>query len=280
MSDARLGPRHADVQRLRVLLRDRQARAQEQAFVAEGPRVIGAALDRGAALDVAYVAPGARRAFAPLMARLADAAVPVVDLKEGVLERIASTVTPQPVLAVAPMPYERRRALADLRAAGPVLVLVDVSDPGNAGTLIRTAEAAGAAGVVTCGDGVDPYNPKVVRASAGAIFGVPVLGVADPVDALTALRAAGRTTIGSVVAGGATPDALDLRGPVALVVGGEARGLPAGLNACLDATVTIPLASPHVESLNVAMAGTVLCFEAARQRAAADPAPAPGQAVP
>lgn len=231
----------------------------------EGPRVVAGALDRDAGLDTVYLAPGADRAFAPLLARLRASAARIVDLKEGVLERVGSTVTPQPIVAVAPL---HLRTLGELPPGGVVLVLVSVQDPGNAGTLLRSAEGAGAAGVVFCGNSVDAHHPKVVRSSAGAIFGTPLVEGDDPVEVLEALGASGRRRLGTTVTGGAPPETLDLAAPVAFVLGNEARGLAGALDDHLDGTVTIPLARPATESLNVAMAGTVLCFEAARQRRA------------
>jgi RNA methyltransferase, TrmH family len=189
--------------------------------------------------------------------------VRIAELKEGVLERVTDAVTPQPVLAVA---RREDRSLDQLPSDGLVLVLVSVQDPGNAGTLIRSAEASGASGVVCCGNSVDPHGPKVVRSSAGAIFGLAIAEGDDPVEVLGALRAGGRRCIGTTASGGAAPDQVDLTGPVALVLGNEARGLPSELAGHLDAELTIPLSGPSADSLNVAMAGTVLCFEAARQR--------------
>lgn len=231
----------------------------------EGPRVVAAALDRGAELESAYVGPGADRAFAPLVGRLRDLDIPVEELKEGVLERIGDTVTPQPVLAVVSMP---QAGLDDVAADGLVLVAVTVRDPGNAGTLLRSAEAAGAAGVLFSGNSVDPYAPKVVRSSGGAVFGIPVVEANDPVKVLDALGRGGRRRLAAVAAGGEHLERADLTGPVAIVLGNEASGLPADLAAHLDGRVTIPV-EPPAESLNVGMAGTVLAFEAARQRRAA-----------
>jgi RNA methyltransferase, TrmH family len=257
-----LGPRHQRVRRLRDLIRDPRARRGERAFVVEGPRVVEAALDRGVEFEGAYVAPGASRAFGPLVQRLRDGGVPIEELKEGVLERIGDTVTPQPVIAVAPFPGV---ALDELRADGLVLVAVAVRDPGNAGTLLRSAEAAGVAGVVFCGNSVDPHAPKVVRSSGGAVFGIPVVEADDPVKVLDALGRHGRRRLAAVAAGGERFDRVDLSGPVAIVFGNETSGLPPGLTSHLDGEVTIPL-EPPAESLNVGMAATVLAFETARQR--------------
>src|SRR5439155_729885 len=137
--------------------------------------------------------PGADRAFAPLVARLRDLDIPIDELKDGVLERIGDTVTPQPVLAVAAMPGTD---LDDVRADGLVLVAVTVRDPGNAGTLLRSGEAAGAAGVLFCGNSVDPHAPKVVRSSGGAVVGIPVVEADDPAKVLDALAELERRYVG------------------------------------------------------------------------------------
>lgn len=261
---AALGPRHHDVKRLRALLRERRARAEAGAFVLEGPRLVADALRRGAPVELLYLGPDAEQAFVPLITTARRAGIPIVALKEGVLEKLGSTRTPQPVLAIAPMP--QRAGLAGLHGPGPVLVAVGVADPGNLGTLVRSAEAAGAAGVVVCGDAVDVWNPKVVRASAGSVLGVPLVDATDPAAALDALRAAGRRIYGTAASGGTQCFEADLSGPLALVLGSEAHGVPSTLHAHLDDRLTIPMIGAG-ESLNVAVAGSVLLFEAARQRA-------------
>ena len=259
-----LGPRNAEVQRLRSLLRDRRTRSAERAFVLEGPRVVGGALDRGARLDAIYLGSGAMRAFAPLVQRAVATGARVAELKEGVLEKLGTTRTPQPVLAVASM---APGSLDDVPTLGTLLVTIDLGDPGNLGTIIRSAEAAGATGVVACGNSVDLYNPKVVRSSAGAMFGTTVVEHDDPMAMLEELGRRGWHRLGARARGGTPYDEADLVAACAIVVGNEARGLGPELDAGLDGSVTIPLAPPS-ESLNVAMAATVVCFEAARQRRA------------
>ncbi len=247
----------------------RPPRAAARAFVLEGPRLVEDALRRGVTLERVYLGPHARQAFRTLLDAPELADVPVAELKEGVLEKLGSTRTPQPVLAVAAIPPAP--AIADLTGAGPVIVTVGVSDPGNLGTLMRSAEASGCAGLVCAADSVDAYNPKVVRASAGSVVGIPVVAapagqVLDAAAVLDTLGVAGRKRYGAAV-GGTAMDTLDLAVPVALVLGSEAHGLPAAVQDRLDDTIGIPMLGP-AESLNVAMAGTVLCFEAARQRSA------------
>jgi TrmH family RNA methyltransferase len=259
-----LGPRHGEVRRLRVLLRDRRARVEEAAIVLEGPRVVEGALDRGATLQALYLGPGADRAFGELVGRARDAGVPVAMLREGVLEKVGLTRTPQPVLGIAD---DVVRPLGPFPGPAPVVVAVDVADPGNLGTILRSAEASGAEAVIVCGDSVDVRNPKVVRSSAGAVFGVPVVEVVEPMDVLESLAGDDRTRLGTRAHDGDAPEVVDLRRRCAFVLGNEARGLADRVEAALDGFLTIPMTG-GAESLNVAMAATVLCFEAARQRRA------------
>jgi TrmH family RNA methyltransferase len=250
------------------LLRDARVRAAERAFVVEGPRAIGAALDRGGALEALYCSTGADVAFAELVARVEAAGVPVARLKEGVLERLGTTVTPQPLLGVARMPSV---TLGDVGADGLVVVAVALGDPGNAGTLVRSAEASGAAAIVLSSGSVDAYNPKVVRASAGAIFGIPVIEGCAAVEALDALGKQGRRRLAADARAGTAYHEVDFGEPTAVVLGNEAHGVPAQLHEHIEGRVCVPMHGP-AESVNVAMAGTVLCFEAARQRARREPA--------
>jgi RNA methyltransferase, TrmH family len=267
-----LGARHADVQRLRALARDHHARHTEHAFLLEGPRLLGTALTRGVPLEAVYLGYGARPAFTPLVDRAVAAGIPVRDLREGVLEKVGTTRTPQPVLAVAPIPPEP----AELPTRGDLLVAVDVADPGNLGTIIRSAEAAGATAVVVTGASVDPHNPKAVRSSAGAIFGLPIIEQPEPAAALDTVHDQGRHTVGTAVTGGRASDTLDVTTPIALVVGNEAHGLAPDVRSRLDDIVTIPMHGAG-NSLNVAMAATVLLFDLDRRRTRTAPSTGPAR---
>jgi TrmH family RNA methyltransferase len=146
-------------------------------------------------------------------------------------------------------------------------VLAGVADPGNAGTLLRVAEASGVGAVVFGGDAVDAYNPKCVRASAGAVFRVPIVD-REPLSAvLDRLGGSGHAVIATRADATTAYDSLDYTGPVAFLLGNEAHGLDNHLDLQVTDTVSIPMAG-RTESLNVAMTGAVLCFEAARQRRA------------
>lgn len=228
----------------------------------EGATLLSAALDAGAVVESVFVDAAAPAGVSGLGERALAAGARVFTLAPGVLARVADTVTPQPVLAVVHLPA---RPDPDFTGAGFVVVCVDLRDPGNAGTVVRSADAAGADAVVFCDGSVDPFNPKTVRASAGSVLHLPVLYDLDASDALARLRAADIRAVGAVPRGGTPYAAVDWCRPSALVLGNEAAGLGPGVADGLDELVTIPMAG-RAESINVSMAASVLCFEAARQR--------------
>lgn len=207
--------------------------------------LIRTALDAGWEVEAEFVAPGAE----PV------GAATVHELAPGVLERVATTTTPQPNLAVV----RQRPPGVGLGEVAFVLVLDRLADPGNLGTILRSAEAAGLDAVVLTPGSVDPTNPKVVRASAGALFHVPVLEAT-----LADVRAAGLRMVGTTSHDGTLHTDADWSGRIALVLGNEAHGVDP--DATMDDWVRIEHRG-RAESLNVAMAATVLCFEAVRHRA-------------
>jgi TrmH family RNA methyltransferase len=247
------------VQRLRRLAHRRSARQAERAFVVEGAKVLGEAVAAGVPVESVFTSS---EAATPVTTPAWEAGARVYQLAPGVLERVATTVTPQPVMAVVPFVDV---PLDDLQHSRLLVVCVDVRDPGNAGTVLRSAEAAGADGVVFCGGSVDVYNPKTVRASSGALFHVPVVMGGDPAEVLERIGGWGLARLGAVARSGRDYVTVDLAAPSALVLGNEAGGLPADLDRLLDDTISIPMEG-RSESLNVGMAAAVLCFEAARQR--------------
>lgn len=180
-------------------------------------------------------------------------------LAPGVLERVTSTQSPLGNLAVIAMPTTSAR----LDELNFVVVADQISDPGNLGTLIRSAEAAGAGAVILTPDSVDPFNPKVVRSTAGALFYMPILWLE-----LADLRNNGFRIIGSSSHSGVLHTGMNWSGRIAILLGNEAHGLQ-DLTLNGENLITDWVRIEHhgrAESLNVAMAGTVLCFEAARQR--------------
>jgi RNA methyltransferase, TrmH family len=219
----------------------RSSRYEDRAFVVEGLGLLRQAIEAGWDVEGVYVTPGT----------VVDVDATVFELAPNVMERVASTESPQPVLAVVAM-----RAVVVPEAATFVLVADRLADPGNVGTIIRSAEAAGADAVVLTPGSVDPYNSKVVRASAGSLFRIPV--VVATLDSLSGFRRLGTSSH----RGDVYTDPV-YHGKVAVVVGNEAHGLDDG--TAIDQWITIPHAGA-AESLNVAMAATVLAFEVARQR--------------
>ncbi len=260
---AALGYTHPKVQRLRRLVGRRRARQSEHAFVAEGAKVVGEALDAPGGVESLFFDPAAcRDADLAAVERALAAGCEVSQLASGVLLRVAGTVTPQPLLAIVP---RVDRDLDELPRDGLIVLCADVRDPGNLGTILRSAEATAVGGVICAGGTVDPYNPKCVRASAGALFHVPLVVGGNTVQVLGQLATWGLRRLGTSARGGDPLWATDLTAPVVLVLGNEANGLRGDVEAVVDANVTIPIAG-RAESLNVGMAATVLVYEAARQR--------------
>lgn len=190
--------------------------------------------------------------------------LPVTPVTEAAAKVLSETVTPSGLVAVCRMPDIDFDAVL---AARPALVAVaaDLSEPGNAGTLIRTADAMGAAAVIFSGAGVDPYNGKCLRSSAGSIFTVPVLVERDVAAVIDRLRAAGLQILATALDGDLSLDDAGgvLSAPTAWLFGSEAHGLPAAVRADADRTVIIPM-SGGAESLNVATAAAICLYETAR----------------
>jgi TrmH family RNA methyltransferase len=240
---------------LRRLAGSRAARRELGLFVVEGPRLLAEALAASLEVHEVFVEDPERWPGATLV-------------RPGTLDRVGDAETSQGVVALVKSPRQR---LGDvMRGAEPlVFVLVDIADPGNLGTVLRSAEACGATGVIVAGRSVDPLSPKVVRASAGALFRVPLAVVDGVEEALALLEERGCRRWATVVDGGTELYDCELTGPTALLLGSEAHGLdPRVLDRPGVQPLTIPMAA-SVESLNVAMAATVAGFEAQRQRRAA-----------
>jgi TrmH family RNA methyltransferase len=224
----------------------RSARREDGAFVVEGPTLVAEAVAAGCTVEAQFVAPG----VAPL-----PGAGDAHELGPGVAERVSDTEAPTGLFAVVAVPMADP---AVLERAGFVVVADRLADPGNLGTILRSAEAAGVDAVVVTSGTVDVLSPKVVRASAGALFHVPVVE-----SDFAAVRRAGLRLVGTSSHEGTPHTQADWRGRIAIAAGSEAHGLDA--DAPVDEWVRIEHRG-RAESLNVAMAVTVLCFEAARHR--------------
>jgi TrmH family RNA methyltransferase len=236
-------------------------RTRAARFLAEGPNLVEAALRRGLVGEV-FATEDALHKFGAMLE-----GAPVSLVTEKAAKALSDTVTPVGLVAVCTLP---ETSLSDVLAAGPrlVLVAVAVSEPGNAGTLIRLADAMGADAVVLAGHGVDPYNGKCLRASAGSIFSLPVLEVADTEGLIAALQGIGVRVLATTLDGETSLDGpeLDLAKPTAWLFGPEAHGLSSDVAALADVRVNIPMRG-GAESLNVAGAAAICMYQSARAQA-------------
>ena len=261
--DVITSPSNPAVRAARKLARPSSRARAGGRFLLEGPEGIRAALDAGHVPDslLATERAAARHAGLVNLARQRGAQVTLVT--EPVLTGLAATTTPQGLVAVLASVLRPLEALPP--APRLVCVLAEVRDPGNAGTVLRAADAFGADAVVTTRGSVDLLSPKAVRAAAGSLFHLPVLAGIPWPELRAALVGRGLRLVGADPHAAATLDRAPLSQPVALVLGNEAHGLPAEVAADLDLAVRVPLAG-RAESLNLAAAAAVLLYEATRAR--------------
>jgi len=266
-SDDQLSLRNPKVQHLRRLIGRRRSRSESGQFVFEGPTLLREALACSYPIEAVFFDHDESEALAPLRAAVADRAE-VHSLAKGVLAKVADASAPQGVIVVAPRPRFDLTTFLESEPRGLVYVLDRINDPGNAGAIIRTAEAVGATAVVFADHSTDPFGPKTVRAAAGSAFRLPLLEVAATRDLLDRLGQLSFSRVGTVARGGDHYRDVDLSGDVALVLGSESHGLGSEVEASLDRRLSIPMRGA-VESLNVASTAAVLGFERLRQLDAA-----------
>jgi RNA methyltransferase, TrmH family len=250
-------------------LAKRATRTDTGLFLLEGPQAVAEALSFRPELVVElYATPTALERYPAIAAAAVDAGVDVEFVTEQVLDAMADTVTPQGIIAVCdqfPTSVKDIMAHASQPGRGLIAILEEVRDPGNAGTIIRAADAAGADGVIFSGRSVDLYNPKVVRASTGSIFHLPVaVGVELPA-VLQRARSAGLQILAADIKGEdllAARRAGVLARPTAWLFGNEARGLSDEHLAAADHAITVPIYG-QAESMNLATAASVCLYESA-----------------
>ncbi|MHA3723136.1 TrmH family RNA methyltransferase [Leucobacter sp. HY1910] len=264
MNDAILSnPKATRVKRAAALSRKKERLAQGR-FVVEGPQAVRELLAHSPErADVVYATLGAESWQHEIDALASDAGVVLERVTDEVLATMCETVHPQGVVAVA---RTWESSLDDVFAgARLVAVMHEVRDPGNAGAVLRAADAAGADAVVFAGESIDPFHPKVVRSTTGSLFHLPVAVAPTLADVLAAAGRAGVTPIAADVRGG---DLLEARaegvlaGPVAWVFGNEARGLTAADRESIGRALKLPIYG-KAESLNLATAASVLLYETA-----------------
>ncbi|MGD1062469.1 MAG: RNA methyltransferase [Terracidiphilus sp.] len=230
----------------------------------EGPHLLAEALRAGLRVMTIFVTQDAERLLGALPV---PPETEILRLPAKLLGSALATETPQPIAAlVEPPDWTWAHVLGERRSGAElVVVLAGIQDPGNLGTILRSAEAFGATGVVSLPGTVSAWNPKAVRASAGSVFRVPLLAV-NQRECFEKLHEAGVKILATTVHGAQPADRVNLAGPVVLIIGNEGNGVADDLAAKADARITIPCPGP-VESLNAAVAASVLLYEAARQRA-------------
>jgi TrmH family RNA methyltransferase len=234
----------------------------DDAMLLDGERLIEEALVSGVAIDVA--AFGERLANGQLADRMQRAGAKVVLVTDPVLSAISPVQTHSGVVGIARRPAE---GLADVFSREPQLVAIlhDVQDPGNVGAVVRAAEGCGATGVICSERTADPFGWKALRGAMGSAFRLPVAARQPLAAALAMARSKGLRIFATTARGGTSLPQCDLRGPAAIIFGGEGAGLSDDLLHAADARLTIPM-QPPVESLNVAIAAALILYEAARQR--------------
>ena len=262
------------------LIKSKKARDEQGLFVTEGIKIFSETpMDR---VEAVYATAEFASEHPDMISRIPYGTERVLDMRADRFAGISDTKSPQGIIAVV---RKKKYTLADIlgnagaggidRGTGKghvtaplIVVLENLQDPGNAGTILRTAEAAGVSGVILTEGSVDLYNPKVIRSTMGCIFRIPHLVVKSTDELLPELRAAGITTYAAHLRGSISHFEGDYTGGTAFFIGNESRGLSDELSGKLDVLMKIPM-SGRVESLNAAMAAGILMYEAKRQRTVA-----------
>jgi len=248
-----------------VSLSDPKARKKEKAFLIEGIKMVEEALRDNLGVKQVIAAPSLTQHHGKGILKLAEhRSVEILWISERLLGSISDSKTAQPVMATVGMREHSEEAL--LAHGAELIVLAhQLQDPGNLGTIIRTAEAVGASGVAITANSVDPHNPKTVRASMGSILRVPVVKVTDSKGFLGKCGQRGFQTAALVLNGKYSLFDMDLKKPTVIIVGQEGSGLQGDIVESVDLRVRIPMAET-IDSLNVATSAAVILYEAMRQR--------------
>ncbi|WP_426451539.1 TrmH family RNA methyltransferase [Paenibacillus sp. S-38] len=246
-------------------LQSRKGREKTGRFVVEGHHLVQEALQSDAMPDTLVYSAERRDSCRELLEEAAQQGIECVPVGEEVLAKCTDTGTPQPVFAVVPKLSWRPQDLLKASEQGGLVVVVDgMQDPGNLGTIIRSADAVGASGVLLGKGTVDLYNPKTVRSTMGSMFHLPVVQ-GDLTEWLPAAAERGVQVVSTSLQGAVSCYEHDFRAPTWFVIGNEGQGVSPEVQALAQHNVLIPMAG-RAESLNAAMAATVVLFEAMRQR--------------
>jgi RNA methyltransferase, TrmH family len=237
----------------------------------EGPKLIEEALRAGLRVKTIFLAQGDEHVSERILETLSlPQETEILRLPKKLLDQALETETPQSIAALVELPkWAWEQLLGSRRNSVPlIIVLAGLQDPGNLGTILRSAEAFGATGVVSLPGTVSAWNTKAVRASAGSVFRVPLIA-AEIDECIPRLHGAGLAILAALSHGAQEAGSADLIRPLAVIIGNEGNGVPGAIAARADSTITIPFPG-QVESLNAAVAASVLLYEASRQRSAAN----------
>lgn len=258
---------NAQIKELIKLQKNARQRKKSQCFVVEGIKLTKEAAQHGK-LQRIYIGETLYQQQwqgcpeQEISTEFGDVAVEIV--AENIFNQISETVTPQGILGVVQMPeYSLEEILRDERQI--FLILDNLRDPGNLGTILRTSEGAGMSGVILSKESVDLFNPKVVRSTMGSIFRVPFVYVEDLSEIIEKMKEKGISVYGTMMEGSQCYDQVDYQQPSGIVIGNEANGISKEVGQCLTGRIRIPMEG-KLESLNAAVAAAVVIYEAARQR--------------
>ena len=246
-------------------LTDPKRRKKEHAFLIEGVKMVEEALRDRSGVTMIVAAPGLVQHHGKGILKLAESrTVDVLWISATLMDALSESKTPQPVMAVVKIRDHSEEELFS-RDQGLIVVAHQLQDPGNLGTIIRTAEAVGASGMAITPQTVDPYNAKAIRASMGSILRLPIVHVGDIKLFVKTCKQKGYQTIATALTGDKTHLDIDMKQRTAVILGQEGTGLPQDVMADVDVRIQIPMAA-SIESLNVATAAAVILYEAMRQR--------------
>ena len=244
------------------LLNKKRERCDSRTFVCEGKRIVSD-IPRSRIKEL-YISESRADEVSALFL---NGDIPAEIVSDAVMRKLSDTMNPQGLLAVVEMPkWEASDIMGENGAAPLVLILENISDPGNLGTIFRVAEAAGVTGLILSKDTTDVYAPKVVRATMGSIFRMPFVIAEDLYAAIEGLKKQSLRVLAATLSGEDLYEAGDFGAPTAFVLGNEGHGVTEETIGRCDGCVTIPMVSERLESLNVAMAAGILSYEAMRQR--------------
>lgn len=252
------------VKRLVALGQKAKMRRDEQVFIVEGVRMFQEAPP--AWIKEVYVSASFLEKNEKIVREKISGHVPCEVLSDEVFKKVSDTQTPQGVLCVLDMPhYDLKKSIAGQAGGALFLLVEDLQDPGNLGTILRTGEGAGISGVIMTNQTADIFNPKVIRSTMGSIYRVPFFITDNLTDTIGMLKSAGISVYAAHLDESVDYDLPDYTGPSAFLIGNEGGGLRRETARCASRYIKIPMAG-RVESLNAAAAATILMYEAARQR--------------